>query len=170
VQPRLVRIPRHLLHVGLDDLPGLGIPESTRDALRELLADLPLVPDASASAQLIGPPTTTLACLAVLARHVGQGLRDRNLSMAHDRERLHVERAKLVFVNAEVLAEAVARGDDRPRHEAVLFVSDLAPPHPAQGLLMDRHARGFATFVTAQAPLAQLAEWRLVDLTSETPS
>src|SRR6185369_7831082 len=92
-ESRLVRIPRHLLHIALDDLPP-----GSRAKLVPLLADLPLVPDASVSAQLIGPAEATLACLAVLARHVGQGLRDANLAIAHDRERLSQQRHKLVFL------------------------------------------------------------------------
>ena len=67
----LTRIPRELLHVGLDDLSTLGVPDQARAALRALLADLPRVPDASLSAQLIGSREVTLPCLAVLARHAG---------------------------------------------------------------------------------------------------
>ena len=44
MQPGLVRIPRHLLHVDLDSVSGHGVGEVARGALRELLADLPLVP------------------------------------------------------------------------------------------------------------------------------
>jgi hypothetical protein len=73
IQRRLVRIPRHLLHLGLDDLASLGVGQSTRDALRAVLADLPLMPDARSSAQLVGHPAVMLPCLAVLARHIGQG-------------------------------------------------------------------------------------------------
>src|SRR5947209_3211349 len=111
VSSRLVQIPKHLLHVALDDLSQLGVPTAARAALRALLADLPLVPEASSSAQLIGPPAIALPCLAVLARHVGQGLRDQNLAIAHDRERLAAERAKLLFLPADALAEAIEKGD-----------------------------------------------------------
>ena len=159
---RLVHIPRHLLHVGLDDLARLGVPRDAHDALRALLADLPLVPDAASSAQLMGPPEIALPCLAVLARHVGQGLRDRNLAIAHDRKRLAVERAKLVFLSADALVAAVARGDTRAAHEAVLFVTDAAVPIPS--VLKARDAAGLATFVTAASPIADLAHWRRVDL------
>ena len=159
---RLVQIPRHLLHAGLDDLPGLGVGESARAALRGLLADLPLVPDAGSSAQLVGPPSVTLPCLAVVARHVGQGLRDSNLAIAHDRRRLHTERGKLLFLSAEVLTEALAQGDERASHEAVLFVSDVAAS--LRVLLARREAAGLASFVTTPEPMRELVHWRLVNL------
>jgi hypothetical protein len=159
-----VHIPKHLLHVKLDDLSQLGVPAAARDALRALLADLPLVPDATCSAQLIGPAAIALPCMAVLARHIGQGLRDRNLAMAHDREWLAAERAKLVFLPANALAHALARGDVRPAHEAVVFVAEtIAALRP---LLAARDAAGLATYVTARSPIADLAHWRLVDLTT----
>jgi hypothetical protein len=154
VEPRLVRIPRHLLHIALDDLPP-----GSRAALVPLLADLPLVPDASVSAQLIGPPEVTLACLAVLARHIGQGLRDANLAIAHDRERLSQERHKLVFLSGRELEGAVASGATRPMHETVLFVSAASPA--LAGLLRERNDRGLASFVTAIEPVTN---WRVIDL------
>ena len=153
-EPRLVRIPRHLLHIALDDLP----PES-RAALVPLLADLPLVPDASASAQLIGPAEATLACLAVLARHVGQGLRDANLAIAHDRARLSQERHKLVFLTGAQLELDVAGGATRPALETALFVSECSGA--LLELLGERHARGLVSFVTAAQPLT---DWRMIDL------
>jgi hypothetical protein len=159
---RLVHIPKHLLHVGLDDLAQLGVPTPARAALRALLADLPLVPDASSSAQLVGPPAITLPCLAVLARHVGQGLLDQNLAIAHDRERLRTERAKLVFLTGEALLEAIARGDERPIHEAVVFVAD--PTVALRPLLAARDAAGLATYVTALTPIDELGHWRRVEL------
>ena len=154
----LTRIPRELLHVGLDDLPGLGVPDTARAALRALLADLPMVPDATHSAQLIGVPQVTLPCLAVLARHVGQGLRDHNLSLAHDRPRLHLERRKLVFLNAA----AVASDDPRPASEAVLFVVDCTPH--LMDLLGVRESAGLASFVTTTTVFPRLAHWRKVIL------
>jgi hypothetical protein len=162
VEPSLVRIPRAFLHVGLDDLIGLGVPDTARAALRALLALLPGVPDAALSAQLIGPRAVTLPCLAVLARHVGQGLRDHNLSLAHDRPRLRLERRKLAFLDATAVAAAVANGDSRPRREAVLFVVDCTP-HLVD-LLAARESAGLASFVTASTGLPQLAHWRLVSL------
>ena len=164
VQPRVVRIPRHLLHVGLEDLASLGVPGLARDALRALLADLPLVPDASSSAQLVGPPAVTLPALAVLARHVGQGLRDTNLAIAPDRERLRAVRRKLVFLTGEALAEVLARGDERPAREAVLFVVETTAA--VRDLLAARDAAGLASFVTAAAALTDLAHWRQVDLSA----
>ncbi len=157
METRLVRIPRHLLHVGLDDLLRLGVSTTSRDALRALLADLPLVPDASFSAQLVGEPAVTLACLAVLARHVGQGLRDHNLGLAHDRARLHAERQKLVFLTGDELATALALRETRPTREAVLFVSETTPS--LSRLLEARHAAGLASFVSTTKPLEELADW-----------
>jgi hypothetical protein len=153
-EPRLVRIPRHLLHIALDDLPP-----GSRAALVPLLADLPLVPDASVSAQLIGPAEETLACLAVLARHIGQGLRDANLEIAHDRARLSLQRHKLVFLTGSELEAALTGGATRPAHETVVFVSDVGRPAPA--LLQERQASGLASFVTAREPVT---DWRVVDL------
>ena len=166
MEPRLVRIPRHLLHVGLDDLSRLGVAESARDALRALLADLPAVPDASTSAQLIGPGHVTLPSLAVLARHVGQGLRDHNLTLAHDRPRLRAERRKLIFLDGETLAAVVAAGDRRPAREAVLCVAEATPT--LRELLATREAAGLASFLTAPAPLPELCHWRHVHLENAT--
>jgi hypothetical protein len=164
VRPRLVQIPRHLLHVALDDLPRLGVPTSAHDALRALLADLPLAPTASSSAQLVGPPSITLPCLAVVARHVGQGLRDHNLSIAHDRARLATDRAKLIFLTGDVLADAVANGDERPTREVAVFIAQTTD---ALGtLLAARDAAGLATFVTTPAAAPNLAHWRRVDLSA----
>src|SRR5438552_18391217 len=159
---RTVRIPRHLLHVELEDLRQLSVPEQARDALRALLADLPLVPDASFSALLVGPGSVTLPCLAVLARHVGQGLRDHNLSFAHDRARLSFERAKLIFMGGDELARVVVGGDERLTREAVLFVYGATPS--AVDLLLEREALGLSSFVTAAGSIAELAHWRIVQL------
>jgi hypothetical protein len=156
---RLVRIPRHLLHVGFDDLTQLGVPERARDALRSLVADLPLVPTAELSAQLIGPSEVTLPCLAVLARHVGQGLRDHNLTFARDRARLSLERGKLIFMDGTELAGVV---DERLARETVLFVSDAIPTIVA--LLLEREALGSSSFITSAAPIPELAHWRIVPL------
>jgi hypothetical protein len=159
---KLVRIPRHLLHVGLDDLRQVGVPDNARGELRALVADLPLVPQASDSAVLQGRAEVTLPCLAVLARHIGQGLRDHNLSLAADRARLRLERRKLIFLDAETLENVLASGDERPSHEAVLFVTETTPS--VLGLLAERHAAGLASFVTSTTPVAVLASWRQVDL------
>jgi hypothetical protein len=162
MNPPLVRIPRHLLHVSFDDLSGLGVPQPATDALRALLADLPLVPHAALSAQLIGPPQVTLPCLAVLARHVGQGLRDHNLALAHDRPRLHAERRKLAFLDAGAVMAAIANGDPRPASETVLFVVDGIPD--VVDVLAAREIAGLASFVTSSAELPGLGHWRTVRL------
>jgi len=156
----LVRIPRSLLHVSLDDLEALGVAHEARARLRALLADLPLLPTAEHSALLVGEPRLTLACLAVVARHVGQGLRDYNLSLAHDRGRLRLERRKLVFMDSAELARAVNDGDQRPIQEAVLFVSNTSGD--VVSLLAEREARGLASFAAADRPLDGLAHWRTV--------
>jgi len=161
----MVRIPRELLHVGLDDLAAIGVSNTARGVLRALLADLPLVPDASLSAQLIGPARVALPCLAVLARHVGQGLRDHNLSLAHDRPRLKLERRKLAFLDAEAARAAVASGDPRPATEAVLFVANCT--RQLMDLLAARDSAALATFVTAEAALPGLAHWRTVSLDAD---
>jgi len=158
VNARLVRIPRHLLHVELDDLVDLGVPASARAALRGLLADLPLVPDATHSAQLIGSPEVTLPSLAVLARHVGQGLRDHNLTLAHDRDALRTERRKLAFLDAESLLSALDHGDQRPAHEAVLLVTNATPA--VLPVLLERSAANRASFIACQTVLGGLAQWR----------
>ena len=142
------------MHVGLDDLPGLGVHQAASDGLRALLADLPLVPDAASSAQLVGPGSVTLPCLAVLARHVGQGLRDQNLTIAHDRGRLGAERRKLLFLSAATLEEAAARGDQRPDHESVVFV--FGAGSAVTPLLARRQVAGLASFVTTTGPIREL--------------
>jgi hypothetical protein len=160
---KLVQIPRHLLHVGLDDLGQLGVSENARGVLRALLADLPLVPGAAESAVLLGRPEVTLPSLAVVARHVGQGLRDHNLSLAADKARLHVQRRKLIFLDARAL-EHVLAADDRPLHEAALFVTDTTLR--VLELLAQREAAGLASFVTSTLPVESLAHWRQVHLHS----
>jgi hypothetical protein len=160
VPGRLVQIPRHLLHIGFEDLGQFDVPEPKQAALRALLADLPLGPDASSSAQLVGPPEVCLPCLAVLARHVGQGLRDHNLSIAHDPTRLRVERHKLIFVDTATLLAALADGDTRLRSESVLFASNAEPE--LVGLLSARESAGLASFVATSRPLAALRHWRQV--------
>jgi len=133
--------------------------------LRALLADLPAVPDAAFSAQLVGPPETTLPCLAVLARHVGQGLRDHNLTLAHDRPRLRAARGKLVFLDGAALAEVVAAGDERPAREAVLCLAGVTSG--SCQLLAAREALRLASFVTTLAPLPCLSHWRRVHLSGD---
>jgi hypothetical protein len=160
MESRLVRIPRHLLHVQLDDLEGLGVPEAFRDAVRALLADLPLVPNAAHSAQLIGPPKVTVPALAVVARHVGQRLRDHNLTLRDDRQRLRVERGKLMFLDAESLLAASGRGDQRAVQEAALFVVGSSPQ--VEVLLRARAAADLVSFVATEAPIAGLAHWRAI--------
>jgi hypothetical protein len=159
---KLVQIPRDLLHVGLDNLGHFGVPENARAELRALLADLPLVPQAADSAVLQGPAQVTLPCLAVLARHVGQGLRDHNLTLAADKARLQVERRKLIFLDAATLSSILASGDDRPLREAALFVTDSTPR--VLELLAQREAAGLASYVTSTAPAESLAHWRQVHL------
>jgi hypothetical protein len=149
--------------IPLDDLRQTGVSEHARAELRALIADLPLVPDASLSAELVGPASATLPCLAVLARHVGQGLRDHNLGLAHDRPRLRLERRKLVFLAAGALEQLLIRGDERPHHEAVLFVQGTTPA--VLDLLAARQASGLASYVTSSSPHAALAHWRQVALT-----
>jgi len=156
---RLVRIPRHLLHITLDELVERGVSQAARDRLRSLIADLPLVPTAEHSAQLIGPSEVTLPCLALLARHVGQGLRDHNLTFAHDRARLSVERTKLIFMDGTELTQIV---DERLARETVLFVFDAIPA--VVDLLIEREALGLASFVAMAASILELAHWRIVQL------
>jgi hypothetical protein len=141
------------------------VPLAGQTALRALLADLPLVPTAQESAQLIGAPALTLPALAVLARHVGQGLRDHNLSLAGDRARLRVERRKLVFLDGAALLAALADGDTGPVREAVLFVADATPGLSA--LFDARQAVGLATFLTSVEAITQ---WRRVEFPHETPA
>jgi hypothetical protein len=152
----IVRIPRELLYVGLDDLANRGVPASAQDALRALVADLPLVPDAASSAQLIGPRSVGLPCLAALARHVVQGLRDHNLTLAHDRPKLRAERRKLLFYDGAALLKQA------PRLEAVLCVVDATPE--IADLLLTRERDGLASFVTSEAMIERLGHWRVVRL------
>jgi hypothetical protein len=91
-------------------------------------------------------------------------LRDHNLALAADRERLREERRKLVFLDAETLEAVLASGDKRPIHEAALFVTETTPRVLA--LLAERQAAGLASFVTSTGPVAGLAHWRRVDLSA----
>lgn len=155
---RIVRIPRNLLHVELDDLERLGVPAAYRARVRAFIADLPLVAEVRHSAQFVGPPAVTLPSLAVVARHVGQGLRDYNIALRDaGRDRLQAERRKLAFVDAGVLLSTDGAGYAR---EAALFVvgatAALAP------LLREREASGRVSFVAAEEALEALAHWRRV--------
>jgi hypothetical protein len=147
------RIPPHLLHITLDDLPA-----DVRSRLVTLLADLPQLPTHADSAVLAGPSTVTLPALAVLARHVIQGLRDHNLTLAHDRPRLRRDRRKLLFWDASTLLE------DGPTSESVLCLAGATPEVLAR--LQQREAAGLATFVTTSIPLDALAHWRHINLQS----
>jgi hypothetical protein len=164
--PKLVRIPRDLLHVGLDDLAALGLARA-RAALVALLADLPLIPRAADSAALVGPPAATLPCLAVLARHVGQGLRDHNAALIHDRARLRRERLKLAFLDLTALEQALAVPAARRRleEEAALFVVGLAAPVPpaVAALLRARRSADLPTFISASTLPACLPAGHLVE-------
>jgi hypothetical protein len=145
------RIPRELLYITLDDLPSLW-----RARLLPLLADLPQVPTASDSALLVGPSDVTLPCLAVLARHIVQGLRDYNLTLAADRAQLHAKRRKLLFVDEAALLDGVPT-------EAVLCLADATSA--SRMLLVQREHMGLASFITLQTLLPALGNWRCVDLT-----
>lgn len=160
VTERFVRIPRQFLHVRFEDLDELGVPMSTRTALRALLADLPLVPTAAESAQVIGPPEIVVPSLAVLARHVGQGLRDHNLTLAHHQPTLRAMRRKLAFVDAESLAEGLSDGAEDPAEIAVLFVTNASSD--VVTLLARREANNLASFIGSDTPLEALRHWRLL--------
>jgi hypothetical protein len=121
------------------------------------------VPDAAACAQLIGLPAVTLPCLAVLARHVGHGLRDHNLRLVQDLSRLNRERCKLVFLDGDAIVELMRMGDPRPGRETVVFVAGANPR--VLELLAQRERAGLASFVTTAVPLGELEHWRYVDLT-----
>lgn len=161
-EARLVRIPRALLHLGLDDLAAHGVPDDARSALRALIADLPLVPGAASSAALVGAPEVTLPCLVVLARHVTQGLRDHNVALMHDSARLQAERLKLVFLPGAELASLLAAGDRRPWREAVVCVA--APTPATSDLFASRDAAGRATFIAVEDDTAVPSHWRVVRL------
>jgi hypothetical protein len=126
--------------------------------LLPLLADLPLVPDAASSAQLIGPPSITLPCLAVLARHIVQGLRDHNLTLAHDRTRLKAERRKLLFYDHAGLSIS----DARLTRECVLCLADASSADV--DLLLQRDQSGLASLITTSQPIERLSHWRQVPL------
>jgi hypothetical protein len=155
---RLVRIPRHLLHVELDDLERLGVPPAYRARVRAFVADLPAVPGARYSAQLVGPQDVTLPALAVVARRVGQGLRDANIALRDaGRERLRVERRKLAFVDADAL---LTPESDRYMREAALFV--VGATAEAVPLLLEREEQGRVSFVATEVALEALAHWRRI--------
>lgn len=167
-KPRLARIPRHLLHLTLDDLPNLGVPGPARAALVELLADLPAVPRAADGVLLVGPDSVTLPCLAVVARHVGQALRDQNVALLHDRPRLRASRLKLGFLSlTELLADRADLEADL-RSEAALFITGLTWPLPASvaTLLTARTAADLATFGSARTAPSNACGWRAVSLES----
>jgi hypothetical protein len=146
------RIPRHLLYVTLDDLPV-----EVRVRMLPLLADLPRVPTAVESAQLIGPTALTLPALAVLARHIVQGLRDYNLTLAHDRAVLSAQRRKLLFLDASAAAD-----HDGAAREAVVCLADATPA--LRPLLAARDVARLASFVTSPTPLPGLEHWRSIEL------
>ena len=123
-----------------------------------LLADLPQVPTQANSAVFVGPAELTLPALAVLARHVVQGLRDYNLTLVHDRPRLQRERRKLLFWDPATLLQ---RG---PTWESVMCLAGATPEVLPQ--LQQREVAGLATFVTTSRPLDAVAHWRHINLDS----
>jgi hypothetical protein len=60
------------------------------------------------------------------------------------------------------LARVIVDGDSRLTRETVLFVYDATPP--TVDLLLEREAVRLASFVTAAAPIPDLAHWRIVQL------
>lgn len=159
----LVRIPSTLRKLGLDDLQAHGVPAAARTALVALLADLPAQPTAADDAALVGPAEWTLPCLVVLARHVGQGLRDHNVALLHEKARLRRERKKLLFLSA---GEAIAVDAAPLEREAVLFLHALGGvPSPLLGRVLGRRADlGLATFVATSRTDTVPPGWRVVDL------
>jgi hypothetical protein len=151
------RIPPHLLHITVDDLP-----EPVCARLLPLLAHLPQLPAAADSAQLIGPSAVTLPALAVLARHIVQGLRDHNLTLANDRPRLCRERRKLLFFDSAAVIERVSEAET----ESVLCLADATPQ--VVPVALAREAAGLASFVSTACPLERLAHWRVIDLGAGT--
>jgi len=86
------------------------------------------------------------------------GLRDYNLTLAHDRPRLKTEPCKLLFFDSLAVTDARSAA----LREAVLCLHQATP---ADGeLLLTRHASGLASFITAQRPLAGLPHWRVAPL------
>jgi hypothetical protein len=161
-RPRLARIPRELLHIGFDDLLDRGVTPEARSALLGLVADLPQVPTAADSACLVGEPDQTLPCLVALARHVGQGLRDHNVTMLHDKPRLRAERLKLMFLSqAELQAGQDSLGPWLAR-EAALFVRDIKDRGELEPLLIER--RALAAFGSTTDVVNAPASWRIVHL------
>jgi len=159
---RLVRIPRDFLHLGLDDLESVGVSVGARRALVSLLADLPAVPTADDDALLVGSESTTLPCLAVLARHVVQGLRDHNINLMHDRARLRGERLKVVFISQDDLRRERTLQTAAER-EAALFLHHLQwPLTPAvEQVLVTRAELELVTFGAATAAPGEVP-WRRV--------
>lgn len=101
--------------------------------------------------------------MAVLARHVTQGLRDHNIALMHDRSRLQTERLKLVFLAGAELAALIDEGERRLEREAVLFT--LGAPPAVLALLASRERAGHASFVAVEQVPPVLANWRQVSLT-----
>ncbi|HEV7664064.1 MAG TPA: hypothetical protein VGQ62_11055, partial [Chloroflexota bacterium] len=100
----------------------------------------------------------------VVARRVGQGLRDANLAIAHDRPRLRLERQKLIFLDATSLEAVLASGDAQPAREAALFVHGAHSGSALLDLLAQRERAGLVSFVAATRRLDRLSHWRILDL------
>ena len=155
---KLVQMPVDLLHVGADDLPGLGVDPAL---LRQLDAYFARCPDATESLAIFGPPAAgTRELLMVLARQVGAGLRDENIHLRERGGDLEAGRKKLCYLPGSALAEALRDPAARQTlgREAACFLQDVDAALLADGagvalleLVDARHAAELPTFLSAHA-------------------
>jgi hypothetical protein len=151
---KLVRMPRHLLAVEPEDLPGLGVAPGLAAAVAALAGG---DPDAIPSLAILGPREAgTTPALMLLARRVGARLRDDNIRLRDSGGDLAAGRKALCYLPGADLAAALARPDARRalHAEAAVFVQDLDDSGRASdgevcALVAARRERRLRTFVSA---------------------
>ena len=155
---KLVQMPAHLLHVDVDDLPGLGVAPALLKRFDEFRARCL---EAPASLAIFGPPAAgTRELLMVLARHIGAALRDENIKLRDRGDDLQTGRKKLCYLPGSALSEALRDPAARRtlEREAACFLQDLdaafhagVSPAPVLDLLEARQVAGRPTFLSADS-------------------
>ncbi len=134
---KLVQMPRELLHVEPDDLPGLGVDGRL---LAGLEAHLARANSDDVGLAILAPAEAgTRELLMVLARRVGAALRNENIGR---RDRGGDEEAgykRLCYLPGGVLAQALGmlRSGRALRSEAACFIQDLDLAWADQGAALD---------------------------------
>ena len=122
---KLVQMPRDLLHLEQNDLPGLGVERGLLAGFEQYLS---LAADDEVGLAILGPPEAgTRELLMVLARRVGAALRNENIRLRDRGGDRTARYKKLCYLPGGALPRALrAPGARRALGcEAVCFFQDL---------------------------------------------